>query len=87
MLVSELATNAVLHAQTPFAVEVTRTDQVVRVSVSDCSDTAPALRRYSSTAGTGRGLAMVAQLSCDWGTGGGVRPYAKTVWFEVPLSG
>ena len=87
MLVSELASNAVLHAQTPFAVEVTRTDRVVRVSVSDCSDIAPALRRPGPTAGAGRGLAMVAQLSCAWGTGDGVRPYAKTVWFEVPLSG
>ena len=36
LLVSELATNAVLHARSDFAVEATRTTEGVRVSVSDC---------------------------------------------------
>jgi len=83
LMVSELATNAVLHARSSFAVEAARVGPVVRVTVYDCSPTAPMPRLHSTTAGTGRGLAMVAELADSWGTGRGEPPYTKGVWFEV----
>ena len=86
LLVSELATNAVLHARSDFAVEATRTTDGVRVSVSDRSPKSPAQRHHGPTSGTGRGLAMVALMSSAWGTGAAERPYAKAVWFEVPAA-
>jgi len=84
LLVSELATNAVLHARSDFAIEATRTAAGVRVSVSDRSARIPVQRHHGPSAGTGRGLAMVATMASAWGTDAGVRPYEKSVWFEVP---
>ncbi|MBC7372366.1 MAG: ATP-binding protein [Frankiales bacterium] len=83
LMVSELATNAVLHARSSFAVEATRVGRVVRVTVYDRSPTAPTPRLHSTTAGNGRGLAMVAELADSWGTARGQAPYTKGVWFEV----
>lgn len=85
LLVSEVATNAVLHARSPFAVAVSRSRGVVRVEVSDRSPSGPQRRRHSASAGTGRGLGLVATLSTGWGTETASRPWAKTVWFELPV--
>ena len=84
LLVSELATNAVLHARSDFAVEVSHTQETVRVAVSDRSAAAVSPRGHSALAGTGRGLAMIELMSSSWGTDRGVPPYVKSVWFEVP---
>jgi anti-sigma regulatory factor (Ser/Thr protein kinase) len=84
-LLSEVATNAVLHACTRFDVVLSRRDGHVRCEVSDASPLLPKLRRHSLEAATGRGLRLVEQLSTAWG----VQPHpgGKTVWFEVPLDG
>ena len=87
MLVSEVATNAVLHGRTPFTVSVhLDEDRVrVRVSVTDLSSVLPRPRSYGTDSTTGRGLRLVASLSSAWGvdlTGTG-----KTVWFEVAADG
>jgi two-component sensor histidine kinase len=71
LLVSELATNAVLHARTSFAVRVTMTAKAIRVSVTDHSFLHP----------TGRGLHLVDSLSDRWGVL--LEPPGKTVWFEL----
>ena len=85
LLTSEMATNAVLHARSSFLVEVRRTPQGMRVSVSDRSAGVPTPRRHGPTAGTGRGLAMVEQLATRWGSAGSTGSYAKTVWFELAV--
>lgn len=82
---SELATNAVIHARTPYTIVVTRDRDVVRVAVHDLSAVNPRRRAYGVDATTGRGLRLVATLASSWGidseTGG------KVVWFEVPAEG
>jgi anti-sigma regulatory factor (Ser/Thr protein kinase) len=81
-LVSELATNAVLHARTVFTVQMHRDGEVLRVGVRDGSTVAPKVRGYGSESTTGRGLRLVESLSRAWGvehSGDG-----KAVWFEVP---
>ncbi len=82
-LVSELATNVVLHARTSFTVEVSRAGQTVRVCVLDSSPVQPRVRHYGTEATTGRGMRLVASLSAAWG----VEPAGtgKTVWFELDL--
>ena len=81
MAVSELASNAVLHARTPFEVYVERLVDGIRVEVLDGSATLPVARPTDPSAVTGRGLLIVASVSRDWGarsTSGG-----KVVWFEM----
>jgi hypothetical protein len=79
LLVSELVANAAVHARTAMAVEMSETGDGLRIAVSDYSPRAPARRRYGLDASTGRGLALVEQLSAGWG----VDPLqdGKSVWF------
>jgi anti-sigma regulatory factor (Ser/Thr protein kinase) len=81
LVVSELATNAVLHAQTDYTVTVTKIDTLTRVSVTDRSAKLPQQRSYGTQATTGRGLRLVAEMSRAWG----VEPHetGKTVWAEL----
>ncbi len=83
--VSELATNAALHARTEFTVTVAGDGDVVRVSVSDGSVAGPRMPRHrDDEATTGRGLSMVAQLATAWGVDPGRDGGGKTVWCEFP---
>lgn len=84
-VVSELATNCVLHARTTFSVAVTAGPDAIRVEVSDGSPGAVHRRSYADTATTGRGLRMVEQLSTDWGVTKG--DGGKTVWVLLSLDG
>lgn len=84
LAVSELATNAVLHARTSFTVRVSGDGSTVRVAVFDRS-AAPAVKKdYGPEAVTGRGLSIVERLSDQWG----VMPdgEGKWVWFEMALT-
>lgn len=81
LLVSELVSNVVLHAQTDLDVHLVRTDGRVRVEVHDGSSTLPERKFYSPTAATGRGLVFISELARSWGAD----PTAdgKVVWFEL----
>lgn len=83
-LVSELATNAVLHAGTRFSVALTLEDDRLRLEVKDGSPARPIVRQYGDDATTGRGLRLVVQLSEQWG----VEPEttSKTVWCELTMT-
>lgn len=81
LLVSEIVTNALLHAGTTIEVSARLEGRRLRVEVRDGSAHLPVPRRYASTAGTGRGLLMVEQLVDDWGV---LRhDDGKTVWFTL----
>jgi PAS domain S-box-containing protein len=81
LLVSELVTNALLHAGTPIDVAATVDDTGLRVEVSDGSAHLPTRRRYATTAGTGRGMLMLEEMVDDWGVNRHDR--GKTVWFRL----
>lgn len=86
-VVSELASNAALHARSPFTVTLVQDQdaECLRVEVTDRSPARPRARRRSEPdATTGRGLLMVETLSTEWG----VQPEAeggKTVWCHFSL--
>jgi serine/threonine-protein kinase RsbW len=81
LLVSELVTNATVHAQSKFRVTVHVDTHWVRVEVDDEGPGEPQLRRSMPSQLKGRGLAVVDRLSTDWGTD---RHHGhKTVWFEI----
>jgi len=82
MVVSELATNAVLHARGgQFRIVVSTGDAGVRLEVSDDSTRLPQQRSYSLQSSTGRGLRLVSELSDEWG----VAPseHGKTIWAVI----
>lgn len=82
LLVSELVTNAVLHAGTKVRLEVHPAGSRVRVNVSDEDAQGPVqVKPRNPTALHGRGLQLVETLASDWGVS---RSNAtKTVWFEL----
>lgn len=84
LLVSELVTNAVLHARTVVILRVDVSPELVRVEVSDGSPREPRLSPYSADAATGRGLRLVENLARRWGVDQDGR--GKTVWFEVGVA-
>ena len=78
IVVSELASNVLRHASSPFRVSVRRVDEAVRIEVHDLSPALPERRDVALGATNGRGVALVAALSDKWGTD--LRPDGKAVW-------
>lgn len=87
MVVSEVATNAVVHARTPFAVTVAagpdHTPLRLRVEVSDTGDGQPVVRHPLPIVPHGRGLQIVEVLAESWGVIPQQPGPGKTVWFEL----
>jgi anti-sigma regulatory factor (Ser/Thr protein kinase) len=83
LAVSELATNAVLHARSAFTVTVTGLAERIRVDVSDHNPRLPSLVAVPSDAHSGRGLMLVQMVSLAWGVESHGED-GKTIWFEVP---
>jgi anti-sigma regulatory factor (Ser/Thr protein kinase) len=81
LMVSELVTNSVLHGGPPVVVAVDCLADALQVRVRDGSRDLPAPRDADQTDENGRGLALVAEMSADWG----VDPVAdgKHVWFVL----
>jgi anti-sigma regulatory factor (Ser/Thr protein kinase) len=83
LLTSELVTNAVLHAGSDVELRMCAHDGILRVEVGDTSPRIPVTPLYEGVPVTGRGLAMVADVSEKWGVER--RGAGKVVWFEVRL--
>ena len=81
LVVSELATNAVLHAGGIAAVHLDAVPDGVRIEVHDRGQSAPIMPLGSEDAMTGRGLRLVRAISARWAA----EPTAdgKMVWAEV----
>ena len=86
LMVSELATNCVRHADADFTVRVQFEADRVRVVVADDGPGSPQLRSPTPSEPYGRGLQIVSEFSDEWGFD--VVPEAGTsVWFSVHLGG
>jgi anti-sigma regulatory factor (Ser/Thr protein kinase) len=83
LVVSELATNAIRHARSPFRVSLARDDATVRVSVEDLGAGLPREIGQSLDGVSGRGIALVSALTVRWGIARGED--GKTVWAELAL--
>jgi len=84
LVVSELATNAVRHARTPFTVSLTGATDSVVVGVEDGSASLPAHFPSGPVALGGRGLDIIDRISRDWGVR--AQGSRKSVWarFDLP---
>ncbi len=81
LLVSELVTNSIVHAESGADMAVLLKPDALRIEVTDHGQLMPALEEADVDATSGRGMSLVARLSSSWG----VVPRAdgKTVWFEL----
>ena len=84
LLVSEVVTNAVLHARSPAIVRCDVGQRVVRIEVQDSAPRAPIPCSATETAGQGRGLKMVSELADR--SGWTRYPRGKVVWFELDIA-
>ena len=79
--VSELVTNALVHAGTEIEVQVSIDPRGVLVEVHDGNPQAPMRRSHSRQSGTGRGLHLVDGMVDEWGIAH--RDRGKVVWFRI----
>ncbi len=81
LAVSEIVTNALVHAAPPYRLRVLLADQGLRVELRDGSSRLPLTRAFGNAAPTGRGLRLVESLVSRWGAH--PAPHGKVVWFEI----
>ena len=86
MVVSELATNAVVHARTTFSVGVAYANCTLTVTVHDRSEVMLRPTDSGSLAPGGRGLFIVGQCSSEWGAELDEDRRGKAVWARIPVT-
>ncbi|MGW4892575.1 SpoIIE family protein phosphatase [Kitasatospora sp. NPDC004240] len=82
LLVSELVTNALLHADAPRRLRLFR-DRVLTVEVADAGGQTPQLRPFAEQDEGGRGMFLVSELAQRWGSR--LTRDGKVVWAELEL--
>ena len=82
LMVSELASNCVLHTDTRFDLSIILTAGEIRVEATDHGGGEPFLRSPEPSDLTGRGLLIVDALASAWGVEHRGMP-GKTVWFAI----
>jgi anti-sigma regulatory factor (Ser/Thr protein kinase) len=81
LVLSELASNAVIHASSAFSIALSAEDSMLRVAVQD-DEPLPASRGETPLiARAGHGLAVVEALAARWGVE--AMPEGKVVWAEL----
>ncbi|MFC5722169.1 ATP-binding protein [Streptomyces gamaensis] len=84
LVVSELVTNACLHADGPEELRVSCADKVLRLEVTDLGAGAPAPRNpHRAGRPGGHGMFIVQRLCLDWGVVRNENGAGKTVWAEL----
>ena len=81
LAVSELVTNAVLHAHTSIKL-LASCGEELRVDIVDTNPTWPSQREYGEQATTGRGMGLVASVTQDHGVTA-LAEGGKSVWFVI----
>ncbi|WP_051939987.1 ATP-binding protein [Phaeacidiphilus oryzae] len=81
-VVSELVTNALLYGRGPVDLAIALTDEILRISVTDCGPALPLARSAGPDAQSGRGLQIVESLALSWEVL--ARPDGKTVSCVLP---
>ena len=83
LVASEMAANAVTHAQSAFEVAVTCAEGAVRITVSDNGPGAAEALAFEPLDVGGRGLAIVSDVADRWGCD--AVPGGKVVWAELTV--
>jgi anti-sigma regulatory factor (Ser/Thr protein kinase) len=83
-VVSELVTNAVLHARSMVVLHFTVAGNRLRIGVEDLSPDHPLPQQPSADADNGRGLVLLDALASAWGWER--TSLGKHVWCELPIA-
>jgi len=83
LIISELATNALSHAVSPFRAVLERRGRALRIGVEDATDVPLERRTSSADDVSGRGVHIIEALSERWGSSR--VPGGKVVWADLPL--
>jgi anti-sigma regulatory factor (Ser/Thr protein kinase) len=81
LVASELATNAVMHASSPFRLSVDRSIGVICLAIQDAASGQAREQSATDDGLSGRGMAIVNALSRRWGCDS--LPAGKVVWAEL----
>ena len=84
LLAGELATNAVEHGKTSYALHLLAAAEVVRVDITDHGGGHPCVLASDPTRAGGLGLVMVDRAATSWGVQN--ESDDTTVWFEIAVS-
>jgi anti-sigma regulatory factor (Ser/Thr protein kinase) len=84
LVVSELATNSVVHARSEFTVALSLDDHGIAVEVSDKDPRQPSVPTVDTASTSGRGLRIVGLLARAWGIRS-IAPTGKVVWAELDV--
>jgi anti-sigma regulatory factor (Ser/Thr protein kinase) len=83
LMLSELITNAVRHTNGVLRVDISLSNNTLRVTVIDDAPDLPVIRPPCDDATQGRGMQIIDTLADRWGA---TREHPlKTVWFEIVL--
>ena len=85
LVASELATNALVHARSPFSVTLAALGETVLLTVRDDSSSIPIRRAPHVMALAGRGLEIVSVTSLEWGTIQADGAGRKAVWASFAI--
>jgi anti-sigma regulatory factor (Ser/Thr protein kinase) len=84
LVVSELVTNAVVHAKTPLILAIEHEGPTLAVAVGDGQPATPWMADQTPEQSGGRGLVIVSHLATTWGV---VRTVlGKTVWVSLTVA-
>lgn len=81
LVISEMATNAVMHAGSAFRAYVERSGEVIRIAIEDAGSGMPESLALNGEDLNGRGVAIVEALSLRWGWD--ALASGKIVWAEL----
>jgi GAF domain-containing protein len=82
LLVSELVSNALLHAGSPTQLRLIR-DRVLSIAVADTDGRTPRVRHADADDEGGRGMHLINELAYRWGSR--ATPEGKLVWLELEI--
>lgn len=85
LVVSELAANALTHAESSYRVRLRTAGPALRIEVEDTGAGSPEPQPLTEDEEHGRGLHLVGALAASWGMESGDAG-GKRVWAELPLA-
>lgn len=85
LVVSELAANALTHAESSYRVRLATTGPALRIEVEDDGSGTPEPKPLTETEEHGRGLHLVGAVAASWGMEAGLAG-GKRVWAELPIA-